>query len=1593
MSSSKRPKTSAPSAAASYQQFTKQFIADLSKQDIHLLGQEQTDALLRQFWHFVQRRRTKQPSIRLFNVDQQRDGWTCKWTVLEIANDDMPFLVDSVTAVLNRHGLNVHLIMHPLVRVKRNHQGKLLAIQKPQSQLPGYEMESYIHVQFDTCDDPAKLKQLHQDVTTALRHVRVAVADWQKMRRKALAAAEDLGKTKRGLFAADDIAETQEFLRWVEDNKFTFLGYRELHFRGTTRKPRLSIVKNAGLGVLRDDQFMVFNAMLRDLQEQPEPVQRYVGNKRLIQITKTNVVSLVHRLAPMDAILVRHYDDQGRPKFDRLFIGLFTSACYMRTPRDIPLLRRKVERVQKLAKLDPVSHNGKSLTHILDTYPRDELFQISEKELFDHAMGILQLHERQHVALFVRRDPFMRFVTCLIFVPRDRYDSNLRQKFQKVLSDAFDGTAERFDVRIDDSPLARVFMIIQLRRDSQQRLPDRELEQQLQSISRAWADRLREVLLASYPPAQAIRLHQLYAKAFPPGYKAVTPLAIVLKDLEHLEVLQSSQDFSVDLSQDTEAPDKTVHLKLYNRQEPINLYDAMPIIENMGLQVTSEAGPFLVSPADSDRKIYVQDFVANVAISPQVFARSKQLFEDAFKKVWQREVDDDEFNRLVLLCGVPWRDVMVLRALARYLLQIRAPHSLSAIAATLGRQPVLTRLLVDLFQLRHNPALRAKAAKQLKQIQTKWADLLAKVSNLDDDRILRRLYNLVQASLRTNFFQTDRLGQPKRYLSIKFASQQVDGMPLPKPLYEIFVHAPEVEGIHLRGGKVARGGIRWSDREDFRTEILGLMKAQQVKNSVIVPVGAKGGFVVREALAGKGKGDGVACYQTFIRGLLDITDNQVDGKIVPPKNIVRNDGADPYLVVAADKGTAKFSDTANALSLEYGHWLGDAFASGGSVGYDHKEMGITARGTWEAVKRHFREIGKDIQREDFTVIGVGDMSGDVFGNGMLLSRHIKLIGAFDHRHIFCDPAPDAEKSFKERERLFHLPTSSWADYNPKLIAAGGGVFSRQEKAIKITPQMKTAYGIVQDVLSPNDLMQAMLRAEVELIYFGGIGTYVKAGSETHEQASDRANDSLRIDGKEIRAKVVGEGANMGMTQRGRIEYCLQGGRCNTDAIDNSAGVDTSDHEVNIKIALAPVVARGKLKAQKRVALLKAMTADVGQLVLRDNYLQTQALTIAHARGAETIEQHGRMMRMLEKAGLLNRRVEYLPDDDELLDRARKQQGLTRPELSVLLAYAKIWLYDQLLPSKVPDDPFLVEDLINYFPQQMRGPYRQAIMTHQLRREIIATAVTNNLINRTGSHALFKVMSRTGCTVADVTMVFLLTRESYELRSIWHQIEALDGKVPAAVQTAMMMHINKLMSRVLPTLLLRHQKGIALDKHIRFYRDGIRALRSWLSHTANETLTTEAKAAHAEWIAAGVPTDLAKTVAAMPMLASAPGIISLADSSRVSIEKAAEAFMQTGQRFGLAWLRARTMALTYTSQAQRDAALVLGEDIFNIQLRLAAVVLHKGKGKPFHAALTAWCDAHAGMVGSIEQLLGEWRVANDVDYAALVMMVRQLATLG
>ncbi|MEV0233149.1 NAD-glutamate dehydrogenase [Nonomuraea sp. NPDC050786] len=1539
--------------------------------------------------------------VRAYTPTLEENGWDPGHSVVEVVTDDMPFLVDSVTMELDRHDLGIHLVVHPQMRVRRDMTGRMLG--RGQEDVTGQIMvESWMHIEIDRQADPEALGRLEADLQRVLTDVRHAVEDFRKMRALAVQTAEDLSMSPPPLEPAE-VEDSLDLLRWLADGHFTFLGYREYRLEHTDEGEALRALPGAALGILRDDKVGSdsFSAL-------PAEVRAKARDKQLLIITKANSRATVHRATYLDYIGVKLFSPEGEVIGERRFLGLFTHVAYNESISRIPVLRRKLADVLERAGLAPDSHDGKDLIEILETFPRDELFQTSVDQLLPIALGVLRLRERKQVKLFLRRDDYGRYISCLIYLPRDRYTTKVRLKMQEVLLKALGGRSLDYSAMIGESVLARLHVVVRGERGKQLPPPGvdvEELEARLAALTRSWEDDLAAALGEMTSEEEAPGLIRRYASAFPEGYKVDFPPKVAVVDLRRLEELVAAGDdeeVGINLYEPYDATEGERRLKIYKVGSPISLSQALPLIQRLGVEVVDER-PYEID-RDNDpntKNAWIYDFGLRYTPSDEVDKNDfKRLFQDGLTALWKGQVQADNLNSLILSAGLTWEQVEILRVYAKYLRQAGGTFSQSYMERVLAGNVRLARLLVRLFEARLDPRRSEDVRVDLAEaLHEEILGALDEVASLDEDRILRAYLEMILATLRTNYFQTVD-GRRKPYISLKFDPQAISVLPLPRPKYEIFVYSPRVEGVHLRFGKVARGGLRWSDRmEDFRTEILGLVKAQMVKNTVIVPTGSKGGFVVKKPPTSGSREDmlaeGVACYRTFISGLLDVTDNLQDGKVVPPPDVVRHDGDDTYLVVAADKGTATFSDIANSVAKEYGFWLGDAFASGGSIGYDHKVMGITARGAWESVKYHFRTMGVDVQTTDFTVAGIGDMSGDVFGNGMLLSRHIRLVAAFDHRHIFIDPSPDAARSFEERQRLFQLPRSSWEDYDAKLISQGGGVFPRTAKSIHITPQMHAALGIPAGVnsLTPNDLISAILRAPVDLLWNGGIGTYVKASSESHADVGDKANDALRVNAGELRCKVIGEGGNLGFTQLARIEFALNGGLVNTDFIDNSAGVDTSDHEVNIKILLDQVVRDGELTDKQRNQVFTSMTDEVAELVLRDNYAQNVVLAATRSQAVEMLHIHARYLRRLERDGLVNRELEFLPSDKTLAERRQARLGLTAPEFSVLLAYTKLVADAELLGSDLPDDPYLASWLVSYFPSALRERFRPYMDNHPLRREIITTCVVNELVNSMGTTFMYRFGEETGASTPDIVRAYLVAREVFDLASFHRAVESLDNKVGTEVQIAMLLEARKLAERGTRWLLGNRRPPLDLAGSVSFFVKGVNGL---LSHIP-KLLTGPDLAAYEErrdsFVARGVPTELAERVAAMVPAYSMLDLIEVASVTGRPVNEVAEVYFDLADRLQLARLRERVIALPRDNRWNSMARSALRDDLYAAHASLTRDVLaHSTPGLSPEERLARWSEANSAAVSRARQTLSEIWESDHFDLATLSVALRAIRTL-
>ncbi|MEY9875494.1 glutamate dehydrogenase [Streptacidiphilus sp. MAP12-33] len=1550
--------------------------------------------------------------VRVYTPTVEENGWSCGHTVVEIVTDDMPFLVDSVTQELTRQDRGIHVVIHPQMVVRRDITGKLIEIldldacdkKRPADAL----VESWMHVEIDRETDRDDLRSIEADLRRVLGDVREVVEDWGKMRESALRLADELRETPPAGLAEQEVAETWDLLRWLADDHFTFLGYREYDLvQAEDGEDALHAVAGTGLGILRSDPRSGDSSAFGRLTA---PARAKAREQKLLVLTKANSRATVHRPSYLDYVGVKKFDAQGNVIGERRFLGLFSAAAYTESVNRVPVARRKVQEVLEQSGFSAESHDGRDLLQILETYPRDELFQTPADELLSIAHSVLYLQERRKLRLFLRQDEYGRYFSALVYLPRDRYTTRVRLRLMDLLMQELGGSAIDYTAWNTESVLARLHFVIRVPAGTE--LPhlseqdiDR-LEAKLAETARSWADGFNEVLVRECGEERAAAASRRYANAFPDGYRADFTPATGVADLRQLESLAGAGDFRLNLYQPVDAEGDERRFKIYWEGGSVSLTEVLPVLSRLGVEVLDEH-PYELRRADGT-VAWVYDFGLRLRpeVADTITDESRERFQKAFAAVWTGQAENDGFNSLVLRAGLGWRQAMVLRAYAKYLRQAGVAYSQDYMEDALLNNVHVTRLLVNLFEARLSPAHTHSAAELTEGLLEELDGALDQVVSLDEDRILRSFLTLIKATLRTNFFQRTEAGEPHAYVSMKFDPQAIPDLPAPRPAYEIWVYSPQVEGVHLRFGKVARGGLRWSDRrEDFRTEVLGLVKAQMVKNTVIVPVGSKGGFFAKQlpdpSLDRQAWMDeGISSYKTFISGLLDITDNLVAGEVVPPKDVVRHDGDDTYLVVAADKGTATFSDIANGVANQYGFWLGDAFASGGSAGYDHKGMGITARGAWESVKRHFRELGHDTQTEDFTVVGIGDMSGDVFGNGMLLSEHIRLVAAFDHRHIFVDPNPDAASSFAERKRMFDLPRSSWEDYNTELISAGGGIFPRSAKSITITPQMREVLGIEAGVsrLTPAELMKAILLSPVDLLWNGGIGTYVKAAAENNAEVGDKANDAIRVNGGELRVKVFGEGGNLGATQLGRIEFATlghggEGGKVNTDAIDNSAGVDTSDHEVNIKILLNQVVTDGDMTVKQRNALLAEMTDEVGEHVLVNNYAQNVALANASSQAPSMVNVHQRLMRRLVADGHLNRALEFLPTGAQMRERAAAGRGLTQPELAVLLAYTKITLADEILASDLPDDPYLRGKLHRYFPPQLQQRFEEQIDGHALRREIITTVVVNETINRGGMTFAFRLREETGATYEEVVRSHTAARAIFDLKGVWQEIEALDNQVPAEIQTRMRLHSRRLVERATRWLLNNRRQPLDIAETIEVFRERVNLVWSRVPELVRGSDLEWYDSVREELLEAGVPEELAVKIAGLSSVFPSLDIIETADRHGAEVLDVAEVYYDLGSRLQIAELLDRIIELPRTDRWQSMARAAIREDLFAAHATLTADLLGYGEpGATPEERFQAWVDANATLVNRAKTTLDDIRTSESYDLANLSVAMRVIRTL-
>jgi glutamate dehydrogenase len=1587
-----------PEKAAELIRFSSLYLETFPQRD--LLGRKLKDIYGSVFgsWHFMQTLNRQQPKVRIFNPEYEKHGWQSVRTVVTILAPNMPFILDSIRLELNRRNITIHTIHHAVMHVERNKNHQLVNLfsrldeAKPQND----NEEALFYLEISRHSDKAEIAQLRETLEDIISEVKLVVDDFGPMKSKIIEVMNSLPTSSKH-HSEQQIQEVREFLAWLHDEHFTLLGFEELEV--SYKKGSVIVEKVAGkeLGLLKKRPTNGVDDLHQELVSNSK--EELCG--RMIEFDKSYAHCRVHRYAYPDYVTIKNYDKDGRVCRQFCFLGLYASIAYTVNTAQIPVIRQKVAEVLHRTGFHPLSHDGKELQRVLEVFPRDELFLANVDQLYSTVIAVHEIQERRQVRLFLHKNRNGKFYNALVYTPKDLYCTELRERIQDILSKTLAASESQFTTYFSESVLTRTYFVFKVDPENPPKIDMATLEAEIIESSKHWQEQLRETLIEEFGEEQGNIEARLYDDAFPPGYQDDYDPRAAVNDIKQFKSLDKESPLGMSLYRAMEDEPTMLRFRLYHFGEPLVLSDIIPILENLGLRVVGE------SPYDIDRfdgqKIWLHDFKLTYGLSERIeISKVKDKFQEAFERVWYGDAESDAFNKLILGTQLAWRDVALLRAYARYMKQISFNFSGEYIAETLGRYLKITQLIVSLFSTRFNPTTfksEKKRASAEESCQQKIIEALDGVNNLNEDRIIRQYLELIKATLRTNLYQQDEQGKFKNYFSFKLKPELIPDIPKPRPMFEIFVYSPRMEGVHLRGGKVARGGLRWSDRqEDYRTEVLGLVKAQQVKNAVIVPVGAKGGFVVKNThLASDREAflkEGVECYKTFIRGILDITDNLVEGKVSPPVDVLRKDEDDTYMVVAADKGTASFSDIANEISRQYGFWLGDAFASGGSIGYDHKKMGITARGAWVSVQRHFKELGINTQEKEFTVVGIGDMAGDVFGNGMLRSEKICLVAAFNHMHIFIDPDPDSRVSFKERKRLFEMPRSSWADYDETLISKGGGVFLRSAKSVAISAEMKQRFAIKEDRLTPNQLISRLLKAPVDLIWNGGIGTYIKSRVETDAQVGDKANDPVRVNGADLQCKVIGEGGNLGVTQLGRVEFGLKGGASNTDFIDNAGGVDCSDHEVNIKILLNEVVARGDLTEKQRRLLLEEMTSSVSDLVLANNYRQTQALSIAEQQVFLRLGEYKRLICSLESKGKLDREMEFIPSDETLLERKVQGVALTRAELSVLISYVKGDLKEQLADSDIPDDPYLAQALETAFPPRLVKQFKPQVYQHRLRREIIATQIANDMVNHMGITFVERLEQSTGENCVDIARAYITARDVFMMEEYWQALEALDYKVPAELQMSMMIELMRLVRRASRWFLRNRRSRLLPEEEISRFQKVVKEMSGNLDKLLQGHLRTDWELKKQELADQGVPPNLADYIAGVRSLYSCLGIAEASEKTGVEVALVAPVYFALGEELELDWFSQQIAELKIDNHWQALARENFRDDLEWQQRALTAGILrHINEAGSVEGAMEVWFERHLPMVDRWRSMLTDLHGADTHEFAMYTVAIRELLDLA
>ncbi|MFL0796672.1 MAG: NAD-glutamate dehydrogenase [Cellvibrionaceae bacterium] len=1552
------------------------------------------------WWNTLQQFKANKPKVRVFNPNIEEDGWVSNRTVIFVHQKDMPFLVDSIRIALNDRGLVIHSVVSGLLHVGRKGKGDYVTASSITESVKDskdckYGQEALIYIEIGRATDEGEHEAIQRTLSKVLEDVSAVTKDYYPMLDKINDAENGLTVVQAKL-SGGDIAESLEFVSWLKEN-FTFLGYTEFDIVKKGKKQRLEENVDARLGVMSQRRKNQTQEVI-PLDEDHSGLVEFYESDRILDFSKSQSRAGIHRNAYAEYVVVKRYNNKGKVVGGACFKGLYTAVAYTSSPNQIPLIRKKVETVISSSGVVPTSHDGKVYQMTVETFPRDELFHAPADELSKTIAGVVKINERRMVRFFSRVDAHGKFANCMVYMPRDVYRTEIRRKVQALLVGVFDAETADYTTYFSESILVRTHFVLKLHADSNTDVDTESLQQKIIDLARDWKDVLLESLIENKGEEQGTHVANRYQYAFESAYRESFDARTAVSDIDHIDSLKTEDDIALSFYQTQGSEENAVRFKIFHLDTEMELSTVIPILENLGLRVIGEH-PYKIT-RDDGRIVWLHDFNLYYALPVAVDVhKAREFFQEAFDAIWREKAESDSFNRLVLGGRLAWREVSLLRAYARYIKQTQFNFSLGYMADTLVNHLEITRTLLALFKGKFDPRFNKEneeSEQRIQRFKDSILESLDKVQNLSEDRILRRYLDFISATLRTNFYQENKFGEPKSYISLKFSPQEIDDIPEPRPMFEVFVYSPRVEGVHLRGGKVARGGLRWSDRhQDYRTEVLGLVKAQQVKNAVIVPSGAKGGFICkrnnfseRDAFMN----EGVACYRMFISGLLDLADNLIEGEVVPPENVIRHDEDDPYLVVAADKGTATFSDIANEISENYDFWLGDAFASGGSNGYDHKGMGITAKGAWVSVQRHFREIGVNVQEDEFTVVGVGDMGGDVFGNGMLLSDKIRLVCAFNHLHIFIDPDPDAAATFVERQRLFTTPRTTWADFDEKLISKGGGVFDRSAKSITITKEMKARFDIKENKLTPTDLLNRILKSPVDLIWNGGIGTYVKGGDETHSDVGDKANDSLRVNGADLRCKVFGEGGNLGMTQLGRIDFCLNGGRCNTDFIDNAAGVDCSDHEVNIKILLNDVVSNGDMTEKQRNNLLAKMTDTVSDMVLENNYSQTQAISVAEASGGRQME-YLRFIHALEDSGRLDRELEFLPSDDQLLERKTEGKSLCRPELSVLVSYAKVELKDELSEANIAEDEYVRTHLENAFPKTLKKKYSQEMYNHRLLREIVATQVANDMVNNMGITFARRLVESTGAQYGEIAYAYITARDIFRIPELWQKIEALDYKVDSKVQASMMIVLMRLVRRASRWFLRNRRSHLSPAPEVDVFNPAVKTISKKLPSLLKGIAHADWCKRCDAWVEAGVPEELASFVGMSTNLYASLSIIDAANDVDLPVDRVAQVYFALGDKLNLHWFADQINEVTVENHWQARAREAFQDDLEWQQRSLTISVLKAMDGcNDVDAAIETWMEQNDFMITRWRNMINDLQAAG-TDFAVFSVALRELLDLA